>query len=124
MKLDFRLFAAAAVLILAPLFLITMLASASFRLDVGLVALIVLAVGAGAIALRLMSAGRLIMGDHLVLRRDMDDNFYRRQPEGGSAKSHRTFASAAGGHVARLAAGLKQLVGHGAGGRMRLMMAQ
>jgi hypothetical protein len=123
MKLDFRLFAAVAASILFLPFIVAMPTGASFKLDIGPVALVVFALGVGMIAFRLM-AGQLIVGDHLVFWRDMQDEFYRRQPKDGSAKSHRTFASAAGGHVARLAAGLKQLVGHGAGGRMRLMMAQ
>lgn len=64
-----------------------------------------------------------------VFGRDMFDNHYGRQPtpvrpsaEAGSSKSHRTFASSAGGHVARSVGHLRQLVGHGAGNRQRLLL--
>lgn len=60
---------------------------------------------------------------------DMFDNYYGRRPsparpdpEVGSSKSHRTFASSAGGHVARSVGHLQHLVGHGTAGRQRLLL--
>jgi hypothetical protein len=64
-----------------------------------------------------------------IFGRDMFDEHYKRQPspvrpdpEAGSSKSHRSFASSAGGHVARSVGHLQQLVGHGAGSRQRLLL--
>jgi hypothetical protein len=58
--------------------------------------------------------------------RDIFEERYGRGPnpvrpsaEAGSSKSHRTFASSAGGHVARSVGHLQQLVGHGTAGRQR-----
>jgi hypothetical protein len=64
-----------------------------------------------------------------IFGRDMFEDEYNRRPnpvrpstEAGSSKSHRTFASSAGGHVARSIGHLRQLVGHGAGSRQRLLL--
>lgn len=65
----------------------------------------------------------------IVLSRNMWDHRYGAWPlqpgEGSDAestKAHRKFASSVGGHVAGLIGNLKQLIGHGAAGRPRLMV--
>jgi hypothetical protein len=64
-----------------------------------------------------------------IFGRDMFEERYGRGPnpvrpsaEAGSSKSHRMFASSAGGHVARSVGHLQQLVGHGAGSRQQLLL--
>ncbi len=150
MKLDFRSILILAVPILVLLFVVAMIFDwhvnyAEFRPDlvgwalaIAVVVLLVLDVtnpkpGRPSLLHRLFSftvqAFEARWPYVNLLRRDMleDDHGWASIPKdngGKTAKSHRKFASTVGGHVAWLISNLKQLVGQGASGQPRLMLAR
>ncbi len=121
MRLDFRSVLALAVPILVLLFIAMLVFNwhfnyAEFRADLVVSGLVV------GIALLALLLARPQRGWPGILTRDMDDKTHG--APGGcapghylppSARSHQTFASVAGGHLARPAGHLQRLVGLGAG---------
>jgi hypothetical protein len=128
MKLDFRSVLALAVCFIVLLFIAVLIFNwrfnyAEFRADLVVFGLVV------GIALLTLLLARPQRGWPSILTREMFDEHYGRQPipaekgvGSGSQKGHRTFASMAGGHLARSAGHLQRLVGHGAGHQPQLFL--
>ncbi|MFN3693105.1 MAG: hypothetical protein ACK4SL_03370 [Candidatus Paceibacteria bacterium] len=128
MKLDFRSVLILAVPILVLFALIFALKNWAYNHAEFEGGWALVAVYAAVIVLTLMASPQ--RGRPSVLRRDMEDR--KHGAPGGCApghylppaRSHRTFASTVGGHMARWASNLKQLVGLQIGGQSPLTLAR